>query len=425
MVKKVTLFSPFLFLLLLHQAASKRKITTVGQGGNYNENVFNMLSQKLGNVYNAGPNSANEAVDKKYKLIKKEMEELQKHEKENAEDDFEQNFMTETDETSGKKKTIFGVDEDDLDSYDEEFFGQGKKIIKGDETGSEKGAKDRDQTDSTGDSTPAQVKAAAAKTSEEGGVSHEGHVVNNQVERSSPDSTSTDLIKSPNSIVGPDKPNGLEILVNPVPHVNPEPNSPSEEKADVDPVVPLQSEGKVPTSVDPDREKAVPPKAKALAQPAEGAPVVSNNSAMGQQTTAKGTSKVTVPEVKYLKNLYDDILGESNQDSAVNALKRHSNYNDIKKEHALPMSSKEYTMVKKLFGDCFKKGSDDNANATPVINVFAKVLDDKGFREEFENVVNGIYGFAKRNSYLNEERWTGENANNVFFKNVVSMLNTL
>ncbi|SBT02501.1 merozoite surface protein 7 (MSP7), putative [Plasmodium ovale curtisi] len=397
-------------------AESKRKITTVGQGGDYNENVVNILNQKLGNVYNADPSKANEAVDKKYKLIKKEMKELQKYEKENAEEDFQQNFMTETDETSGKKKTIFGVDEDDLDSYDEEFFGQGKKIIKGEETGSEKDAKDGGQTDSTGDSTPAQVKAPAGKNSEEGGVFHEGHVVNNQVERSSPDSTSTELSKSPNNIVGPDKPNGSEMLVIPVPHVNPQPNSPSEEKEDVDTVVPYQSEGKVPTSVDPDRAKAVSPKATALAQPTQGAPVVSHNSANGQQTTEKGTSKVTVPEVKYLKNLYDDILGESNLDSAVNTLKRHSNYNDIKKEHALPMSSKEYTMVKKVFGDCFKKESDENANDTPVINVFAKVLDDKGFREAFENVVNGIYGFAKRNSYLNEERWKSENTNNNFLQ---------
>ncbi|SBT40731.1 merozoite surface protein 7 (MSP7), putative [Plasmodium ovale wallikeri] len=444
MVKQIKLFSSLLTFLLLKFVSSEKLSNYNEESGYFHEDVENMLKRKLGNVYNAGPNSANEAVDKKYKMIKKEMEELQKHEKENAEDDFKQNFMTETDEmdeTSGKKKTIFGVDEDDLDSYDEEFVGQSKKFIKGEASGDDAslGTASPPEESSRGTNGRSLPVGQSLPVGSGGDASAQGtqHVASPESPRNPSDPVPAITAHEGTHQQGQTPHQGTEHPGGTTPpSSSPEtsarqcttsgqlPNeqrshegSTNAEETHPSPGAPLADGQLQPTPVSPEKAEKPGVSSGNTQVPIVKAPIDGNDSKLLHVSE-------TEPKVQYLENLYDDILKGSNKGSAVDTLKRHSNYNDIKKEHELPMNGKEYTMVKKLFGDCFKKGNDDNSNATCVINVFTKVLNDKAFREEFENVVNGIYGFAKRNSYLRGERITNEEMYKAIFNNALNMLNT-
>ncbi|SBS90295.1 MSP7-like protein, putative [Plasmodium ovale] len=441
MVKHDKLFSSLLTFLLLNFVSSESQSNYNKESGYFHKDVENVLRRKLGNVYNAGPNSANEAVDKKYKLIKKEIEELQKYEKENAEEDFEQNFMNETGETSRKKKTIFGVNEDDLDSYDEEFFGQSKKFIKGEnnEDNASVGTVSRSGEPSRGTDGRSLPGSESLPVRREGDVSEQGTQHDAPLESPRNPSDPLPAIRSNEGTQqqgqtihqGTENPGGVTR-----PSSSPEMSAPQdttsgqlsnertshEESANIavthpSPGAPL-ADGQLQTPlVSPEKTEKPSTSPDNTQVPLVKAPIDGSDSKFLHMSE-------TEPKVQYLENLYDDILEGSNKGSAVNTLKRHSNYNDIKKEHELPMNGKEYAMVKKLFNDCFKKGNDDNSNATCVINVFTKVLDDKAFREEFENVVNGIYGFAKRNSYLRGERITNEEMYKAIFNNALNMLNT-
>ncbi|SBT40734.1 merozoite surface protein 7 [Plasmodium ovale wallikeri] len=381
---------------------------------NFEEDVINMLKEKLGNVYNIGPNNTND-VNNIIELFKRQIEEMHMYKKKHGTEDIGQKFLNELDVPHEEKKKIFGVDEDDLDNYDEDFLGQSKTIIKGEE--------DDQGEDDSDEEGPSEGDSGEGDPGEDGpsGDPPDGPPALSEEDENDekPDAENPESYAKLDSreATAPGAAGDNVVLGKTEKDETKEEHTPN-----IDGSLPGETQRKE-TVLNPQ------PEGPQVNQQERSPSAVQTTPSRGGATTNKHTdqttSKATAPEVKYLKNLYDDILGETNQDSAVNTLKRHSNYNDIKKEHALPMSSKEYAMVKKLFGDCFKKGSDDNANATCVINVFTKMLDDKAFRQEFENVVNGIYGFAKRNSYLNEERWTGENANNAFFKNVVNMMNTL
>ncbi|SBT78084.1 MSP7-like protein C-terminal domain containing protein, putative, partial [Plasmodium ovale] len=130
--------------------------------------------------------------------------------------------------------------------------------------------------------------------------------------------------------------------------------------------------------------------------------------------------------VKYMDSLYDEIITESGQNEKAENTKKHSNYSNLKKKYNFPMNGKEYNMVKKLFGECFKKGDTTNAseNATCQVDVLAKVLQDKEFGEQFDNFMHGLYSFAKRHTYLSDARLKDENAIKNFLKNALSLLNT-
>ncbi|SCP05422.1 MSP7-like protein, putative [Plasmodium ovale] len=441
MVKKVTLFSPFLFLLLLHQAASKRKITTVGQGGDYNENVVNILSQKLGNVYNADPSNANEAVNKKYKLIKKEMEELQQYEKENAEEDFQQNFMTETDETSGKKKTIFGVDEDDLDSYDEEFFGQSKKFIKGEASGDDV---------HSGNSLEAEEPKEVASSPPHGDLAGTGLTPGRQSEieqlkgervetgpdvkissthvRSdgSPESAPKESLQQPNTadleaerragVTTPSDGQQRTVAAGPTPS-SPPPN-PQDPSKTSDPKG-SESQRNVQETSEVQRENLE--SSTGNLEPGVPSAVAEDTKQPPEQIT-----EATAPVVKYMDSLYDEIITKSGQNEKAENTKKHSNYSNLKKKYNFPMNGKEYNMVKQLFGECFKKEDTANVseNATCQVDVLANVLQDKEFSEQFDNFMHGLYSFAKRHTYLSDARLKDENAINGFLKNALSLLNT-
>ncbi|SBT40738.1 merozoite surface protein 7 (MSP7), putative [Plasmodium ovale wallikeri] len=375
------------------RAASKRKITTVGQGDDYNQDVVNMLSQKLGNVYNAGPNNANEAVDKKYELLKKEMEELQKYEKENAEENFEQNFMTETDETSGKKKTIFGVDEDDLDSYDEEFFGQGKKIIKGEASGDDA---------PSGDSLEGEGQKEVPSSPPRGDLAGTGLTQDRQPEIEQPKGERVETGPGVNiSSTSGRSDGGPEIA--PKESLQ-QPSAADLEVAQRDGVT-NPSDGKQGTvAADPASSPSPPPPPLTPQDPSKTSdPTGSESQRKAQETSeaqreslesstgnlepgvpsavAKDTKQTpgqvkeaTAPVVKYMDSLYDEIITESGQNEKAENTKKHSNYSNLKKKYNFPMNGKEYNMVKKLFGECFKKGDTTNAseNATCQVDVLAK-----------------------------------------------------
>ncbi|SBS90288.1 MSP7-like protein, putative [Plasmodium ovale] len=377
MVKQFPIFSAFCFLLLPHLAPSKCKSTNTGKKGNYNEDVVNILKKKLGNVYNAGPNNANEAIHKKYEQLEKELQEMQSYQKGDTAEDFGQTFMNETDETSGKKKTIFGVDEDDLDNYDEEFFGQSKTTIKGEAVSANSPVEPSQGKAQSGESLQGKATPVLAATPGKAAVS--------------PDS------------------DGTEQKISPI-------ETPTPDGATISPPGNANSLGEV-----KETEPQSPPDSE---QPQK--PVGENALHAGQagKNPTGSRTNTNVPKVQYLDDLYDDVINETNTNSQANIPKYVSNYDSIEKKYEFPMTSKEYNMVKMLFGDCFKKGNDVNSNTACLVDLFKKVLEDKEFQKEFVNFMHGIYSFAKRHNYLSDARMKDENLYNDLFKNSLNLLDT-
>ncbi|SBT40711.1 MSP7-like protein (MSRP2) [Plasmodium ovale wallikeri] len=131
------------------------------------------------------------------------------------------------------------------------------------------------------------------------------------------------------------------------------------------------------------------------------------------------TNIVEVP--KPLTNLYDEVL----QNSELKGGNYTDKYGKFKKEFDdFIMSGKEYNMVKKFINDFSKKGKAD-ANVTTAVNdVFKKALTDDTYSEEFKNVLCGMFSFAKRYSYLNQERNNNAELYNKTFEIALSLLDT-
>ncbi|EUD67656.1 hypothetical protein C922_01841 [Plasmodium inui San Antonio 1] len=173
--------------------------------------------------------------------------------------------------------------------------------------------------------------------------------------------------------------------------------------------------------------------------PPQSPPAVSQGNkqpAVTSQTTSevspKPISAVTPPKtitnsddvkIKYLDELYDEIMNISDRTNDINKQAYDSKYSTIKKKYKLSMNPVEYQIVKNLFNVGFKKEGETSVT-TSLSEVFKKVLDDEKSQEQFDNFVEGLYGFAKRHSYLGKDGMDNTRYSDLL-KNAISLMNTL
>ncbi|KMZ91334.1 merozoite surface protein 7 (MSP7) [Plasmodium vivax Mauritania I] len=158
------------------------------------------------------------------------------------------------------------------------------------------------------------------------------------------------------------------------------------------------------------------------AERSEGPPVTV---AVSTATTAKTTADSNDAKIKYLDKLYDEVLTTSDNTNGIHVPDYHSKYNTIRQKYEYSMNPVEYEIVKNLFNVGFKNDGAASSDATPLVDVFKKALADEKFQAEFDNFVHGLYGFAKRHSYLSEARMKDNKLYSDLLKNAISLMNTI
>ncbi|SCP05418.1 MSP7-like protein, putative [Plasmodium ovale] len=376
---KVGIFFSFFFLFLFRYVTCK--VTAKNKQKNYSKEGFlNLLNKKLENLNNTVSGEVSANFNKDIELLKKEIEELQKYEKAYGAEDFDENLEDESGDGLGKKKKILGVDEDELDNYDEEFFGQSKTTMKGEDYQEDTDA--QDDTDEQGE-TDAQDDSS--------GEDH--HMVPGEIaEGNSPLEGTNDKGAAQKSGEFP-------------------PKETSNGKVSLD-------------GADPHNEASNGHDAPPGEVPPYGVESTDPEVAPGKQKAPEQGFNTTNAEVQYLDNLYDDAIRETNKNNQVHNPQHHTNYDTLNKNYDFPMTSKEYDMVKMLFGDCFKMGNDENSNTVCLIDLFKKILEDKIFMKQFENFMHSIYSFAKRHNYLGHEKMKNEELYKELFNSALKLLNT-
>ncbi|GAB67714.1 merozoite surface protein 7 [Plasmodium cynomolgi strain B] len=371
-------------LLFLFCCASSEKLGT-HKKKKLEQEAMHALMKKLENLYRLSATNNSEVLNKEIESLKKQIDQLHQHggviEGENLGHLLESEAANES-----TKKTIFGMDEDDLDNYDVDFTGQGKGKIKG----------QADTGQGAQETTGNLAAQAGGEASDRGGQQQQ-----------------------PARPSGSDSPGGVVEggLVN----VNTLQNVP----------VHVQSSRNGPQTTDPQPGPVANPsegqRANETSQGVEGEPTV------GPAVIPQPTSTVTTPErtsnsndvkIKYMDKLYDDILSTSGKTNEIHIPLYHSKYNTIRKDYELSMKPVEYQIVKNLFNVGFKKEGESSA-ANSLTEVFKKVLVDEKFQDEFNNFVHGLYGFAKRHNYLGNKRLENTTVDSDLLKNAFSLMNTL
>ncbi|SCO74043.1 MSP7-like protein [Plasmodium vivax] len=360
-------------LLLLFCCASSEKLGVQKRKKNLEQDATHALMKKLESLYKLSATDNSEIFNKEIESLKKQIDQLHQHGGENEEESLGHLLESEAANESAKK-TIFGVDEDDLDNYDADFIGQSKGKIKGQTEGG-----DRTQS-------PADVAAPAR------GVS--------------PSTSARPQEPGKTGVTG--SPNGLVEagLVNTRTLENVEANG--QRVAD-------------PQS----RPAATQPEGQGANGPQQGERAPTERTAVTPSPSLTATpSDANDAKIKYLDKLYDEVLTTSDSTKGIHVPDYHSKYNTIRQKYEYSMNPVEYEIVKNLFNVGFKKEGDTSAAAS-LVDVFKKALADETFQAEFDNFVHGLYGFAKRHNYLSEARMKDADRYTNLLKNAISLMYTI
>ncbi|KMZ85459.1 merozoite surface protein 7 (MSP7) [Plasmodium vivax Brazil I] len=360
--------------LFLFSCASSEKLGVQKKKKNLEQDATHALMKKLESLYKLSATDNSEIFNKEIESLKKQIDQLHQHGGENEGESLGHLLESEAANESAKK-TIFGVDEDDLDNYDADFIGQSKGKIKG-------------QAD-----TDNQAQRTADVAAQPGGVSPSAGAQSRDTAR--PEAT--------------DRPNGVV------------------ERGFVDTRT-LQNVGDngQPTVDSQSGRAATQPEGqRANGHQQEGG----SESTEGPAVTPRPSSTVTPSDandakIKYLDKLYDEVLTTSDSTKGIHVPDYHSKYNTIRQKYEYSMNPVEYEIVKNLFNVGFKKEGDTSAAAS-LVDVFKKALADETFQAEFDNFVHGLYGFAKRHNYLSEARMKDADRYTNLLKNAISLMYTI
>nr|ACY66911.1 merozoite surface protein 7 [Plasmodium vivax] len=384
MKKKIVLFGS-LFVLLSCSTVSSEKLGIQKKKKNLEQDAMHALMKKLESLYKLSATDNGEIFNKEIDALKKQIDQLQQHGGDNEGESLGHLLENEAADDSGKK-TIFGVDEDDLDNYDADFIGQSKGKFKGHSFKAQKKVEGNDEnfaeafgggapvTGNSASSQPAGVSGSQSDSPPQG--SPGGNPQGTQVTNSA-GSTGTLSTSSLSQSTGQSQQsNGAEPPAGTTQEVNPNAGQP-------------------------------PPPAGST----------------GPAATPGQPESGRVPNVKYLDKLYDEVLKTTDAKDEIHVPPFHSKYNDFRKKYEFTMNEREYQIVKNLFDAFFKK--DGNPSPADAVSFFKKMLNDPNVQKEFDNFVHGLYGFAKRHNYLRGERMTDTNLYDELLKNVVNLLNTI
>ncbi|GAB67716.1 merozoite surface protein 7 [Plasmodium cynomolgi strain B] len=154
----VIFFFSFSFLISFRFVLSEKFGTHKKK--NLDQEAMHALMKKLENLYRLSETDNSEVLNKEIESLKKQIDQLHQHggviEGENLGHLLESEAADES-----TKKTIFGMDEDDLDNYDADFTGQSKGKIKG-QADADPSVKDPSSTASNVQSQAGSAQAIAA-----------------------------------------------------------------------------------------------------------------------------------------------------------------------------------------------------------------------------------------------------------------------
>ncbi|KMZ79320.1 merozoite surface protein 7 (MSP7) [Plasmodium vivax India VII] len=394
-MRKKIVFVCSIFVLLSCSPASSEQLGIQKKKKNLEQDAMHALMKKLESLYKLSATDNGEIFNKEIDALKKQIDQLHQHGGGNEGESLGHLLESEAADDSGKK-TIFGVDEDDLDNYDADFIGQSKGKIKGqaDTTAVAKPPAHRDSSASGGGTEGQQPDPASARGSQASGGRGGGDQTNTtQPAGGQQSSSAARSLQAPHA--------GDSQLPNAggdpqPPNESGHPQSlPAAENSQPPPAAPVRDEG---TAVTP------PPASTA--------------------TPPKGTADSNDAKIKYLDKLYDEVLTTSDNTSGIHVPDYHSKYNTIRQKYEYSMNPVEYEIVKNLFNVGFKKEGDTSAAAS-LVDVFKKALADETFQAEFDNFVHGLYGFAKRHNYLSEARMKGADRYTNLLKNAISLMYTI
>ncbi|KMZ98179.1 merozoite surface protein 7 (MSP7) [Plasmodium vivax North Korean] len=129
-MRKKIVFVCSIFVLLSCSPASSEQLGIQKKKKNLEQDAMHALMKKLESLYKLSATDNGEIFNKEIDALKKQIDQLHQHGGGNEGESLGHLLESEAADDSGKK-TIFGVDEDDLDNYDADFIGQSKGKIKG------------------------------------------------------------------------------------------------------------------------------------------------------------------------------------------------------------------------------------------------------------------------------------------------------
>ncbi|SOV81288.1 MSP7-like protein [Plasmodium sp. gorilla clade G3] len=140
----------------------------------------------------------------------------------------------------------------------------------------------------------------------------------------------------------------------------------------------------------------------------------------------KNTSNLSTPPLKYLDEIFDDVLTHLNKKDKVVTDENKDKYNEFKKEFDIfTMNVNEYEIIKKLLVIFSQKIDENNQIHTKIENMFNKALTDNKYKEQFKNFIYGLYSFTKRHNYLTVNNTDETTVHKALFENALNLINTI
>ncbi|KEG04932.1 MSP7-like protein [Plasmodium vinckei vinckei] len=373
--------------------------------------IINILKNKNHDLYN-NPNYISD-IKKKFQLLKKQIDQMNKYEKGVTSGEIgnilEEESEEESDENSNADKIVFGMSEDDLDNYDDDFWGQGaKNVIPVPKDGDASGAAVVE-----GNADPAPKQEGEENKGDQGTQKTQGTQGVDGTSGASGASGTQDAKGSegpqgPEGTPGAKGAQGDQVSSENPPNGEGQGNNGTSQKAEgqVNSET-SQNPGSQGNSVDPQN-----PQTKVDSGAQEGAKEGDKASLPAEDSTPGKTA--------FLGTIFDDMLKEQNGNTTINNSEYHSKYNDLKTECDLSMSTDEYDIAKKLISTYF---SGTTEHPIKLYDILVKAITDEEYKKHFKNFIYVIYSFAKKYNYLSKTRLEDENKQ--FITNVLNILTTV
>nr|AND94811.1 merozoite surface protein 7 [Plasmodium inui] len=154
-------------------------------------------------------------------------------------------------------------------------------------------------------------------------------------------------------------------------------------------------------------------------------PAVSSESS-GSAGSAAPEQKVNpTAQVTHVDILYDKLLEGADKRNIMDKGEHHTKYNNFRQQYdQLILNQAEYDISFKLLDTMLSSGKDGDARKNALEETFKKAMYDDQYSEKFKNLISGVYGFAKRNNFLDKERMNEESYKKLF-DYIGSLMNTL
>nr|AND94816.1 merozoite surface protein 7 [Plasmodium inui] len=154
-------------------------------------------------------------------------------------------------------------------------------------------------------------------------------------------------------------------------------------------------------------------------------PAVSSGSSGSSGSSAPEQKVNPTAQVNHVDILYDKLLEGADKRNIMDKGEHHTKYNNFRQQYdQLILNQTEYDISFKLLDTMLSSGKDGDARKNALEETFKKAMYDEQYSEKFKNLISGVYGFAKRNNFLDMERMNEESYKKLF-DYIGSLMNTL